>query len=66
MDVGDIVVVVDCESVPSDYIGRYGKITRIYGLKVAVEFYHRVDNLGSMCHTAFESDLKKIGVATAE
>ena len=66
MKVGDIVIVVDCESLPSDYLGRYGKITKLYDFKVAVEFYHRVGNLGSMCHTAYESDLKKIGVAIEE
>lgn len=61
MSVGDIVVVVKSESIPSEFLGRYGRITNEYGGKVEVLLVEGVNGMGSLSHTAYPSDLLKIG-----
>lgn len=61
MNIGDIVIVFDTKSIPVTFLGLYGRIINIHDYKVTVEFYHPVNGFGGLSHTAFESDLKKIG-----
>jgi hypothetical protein len=64
MNIGDIVVVVDSESLPDGYIGRYGVVTEISEYKVMVEFNKRINGRGSLSHTAYAKDLQKVGEAS--
>lgn len=63
MNVGDIVVVVGFESIPTSFLGKYGKITYVSDYKVTVEFEITFNGRGSFSHTAIPKDLKKIGVS---
>jgi hypothetical protein len=65
LEKGDIVMVVGSESIPKSYLGRYGRVTQVWeGYKVQVELVGRVvDGVGSLSHTAYPSDVRKIGVA---
>lgn len=61
MNYGDIVKVIGCESVPQSFLGCYGIVTEyITEQKVSVEFKGAVAGKGSLSHTAYISDLKKI------
>lgn len=62
MKINDIVIAVDSKSLPSSFVGMYGRVTKIDNYKVTVEFKRRTDTRGSLSHTAYESDLKKVGV----
>lgn len=42
MNIGDIVIVIGSESVPSRLRGHYGKIIDIYECKVTVEFVAKI------------------------
>lgn len=61
MTVGDIVVIVKSESIPSMYLGRYGRITNDHEEKVEVLLEEGINGKGSLSHTAYRSDLLKIG-----
>lgn len=61
METGDIVLAVDCESLPVVYLGSLGIVTDVGGSKVLVKFKCGVKGMGSLSHTALVSDLKKIG-----
>lgn len=61
MTVGDIVVVIKSESIPSMFLGRYGRIINEYGDKVEVLLEEGVNGKGGLSHTAYPSDLMKIG-----
>jgi ribosomal protein L24 len=61
MKTGDIVVVIDSKSVPSHFFGHYGKIVNVNEEKVTVEFVQRIGTSGSLSHTAYPSDLIKVG-----
>jgi hypothetical protein len=68
MDIGDIVVVIGSKSIPASCLGRYGLITDVldYDIdsKVMIQFNRQIGNIGSLSHTARESDLEKIGEET--
>ena len=55
---GKIVTVVNTDSLPADFLGRYGRIRDCLRHKVEVEFNASVGGNGSLAHTAFVSDLK--------
>lgn len=61
MNIGDVVLVIDTKSLPLSFLGSYGVITDISDYKVMVEFKGAVKKMGSLAHTAYESDLKKVG-----
>lgn len=61
MNIGDIVVVIGTESLPEHFLGIYGRIDDVNDYKVTVEFIKRVGNVGSLKHTAFATDLIKVG-----
>jgi hypothetical protein len=65
MNIGDIVVVIDSRSLPITFIGRYGLITDVLDYdddsKVLIQFARKIRHIGSLSHTARESDLEKIG-----
>jgi hypothetical protein len=65
VNIGDIVVVIDTSSIPSQFFGHYGVITDVVDYaedtKVVVEFIKRIDISGSLSHTTRISDLEKIG-----
>jgi hypothetical protein len=58
----DIVVVIGDESLPSSFLGRYGKVKKCLDVKVVVEFNATVDTsethkMGALSHTARPKDL---------
>lgn len=61
MNIGDIVIVIGTESLPEDFLGKYGRIDDVNEYKVTVEFNKRVGRRGSLKHTAFATDLIKVG-----
>lgn len=63
MSIGDIIVVIDNETLPTSFMGRYGRIVDGDDYKVLVEFNMPTGRLGRLCHTAKVSDLKKVGEA---
>jgi hypothetical protein len=64
--IGDIVVVVDCHSLPRSFLGRYGVVTDVTSYKITVKFNERVGKMGAMSHTCFTHDIRKIGEITSE
>lgn len=63
MKIGDVVVVVGTQSLPESFLGRYGIVTLGDNEceKIFVEFYMSVRGVGGLTHTAYITDLKKIG-----
>jgi hypothetical protein len=61
MNIGDIVMVVNYESLPESFLGCFGVIINSDDYKVVVNFKGVVNDKGSLSHTAVASDLKKIG-----
>lgn len=60
---GDIVVIVGSESIPAVLLGQYGEVTSTdNSYKATIQLRAQVGLFGSMSHTAFPSDLKKVGV----
>ena len=64
MKIGDIVKVINCESIPQTFLGNYGIVKDVNDYKVTVEFKGFVEGIGGLCHTALPSDLKKVGEQT--
>jgi hypothetical protein len=64
--IGDVVVVVDCHSLPKRLLGRYGIITDVTSYKITVKFNERVGQVGSFSHTCFTHDIRKVGEITDE
>lgn len=68
MEKGDVVMVINTDSLFTDLLGSFGVVTRHYEhtSKVAVLFSVGVGGRGSMTHTAVPSDLKVVGKAHIE
>ena len=66
MNEKDIVMIIGFRSVPKDFLGKYGKVVATYEEKVLVEFTAAMGDFGSFTHTAYRSDLKRIGRVTVE
>jgi hypothetical protein len=58
---GDIVVVIGSQSIPDKFLGQYGQVVNDYDGKVNVQLFKAVGSKGSLSHTAYTSDLIKVG-----
>lgn len=62
---GDIVIITGTESMPTAFLGRYGKVTDSDSdFKVVVEIQVGLNGHGALSHTAFRKDLEKVGEVT--
>lgn len=61
MNNGDIVIVIDNKTIPSELLGRYGKVISYNDRKVLIEFNMAVKGRGEFSCTCGISDLKKFG-----
>jgi hypothetical protein len=61
MNIGDIVMVVNSESLPETFLGCFGVVITADDYKVTVKFKDVIKYKGILSHTAIVSDLKKIG-----
>lgn len=64
MNVGDFVMIINVESIPSQYLGHYALVTSSYGdEKLEIELIARVGASGSLKVSALRSDLLKAGIS---